>query len=298
MLKHTFVAVTALVLSVGAASAEATRTIDPALYAVRDADSTMYLYGTVHVRPNGADWADDDVRRALGESQEVWTEIEISPEAEARGQALALELGRAPQGQGLSTQLNEDERARLAALLQRLGMPEAALEPYRPWMAALTLTLVPIMQAGYNPQSGVDRAVDAFAEAGGIPLRALETVEEQLGFLSGFSAELQAQMLRDAIDDAEAGPGMLAEMSEAWERGDIEMLTTLVVESTRVEYPELYEVLFVRRNANWLPILEAELAGAGVDFVAVGAGHLGGSDGLVELLRARGFSVERVGVGQ
>lgn len=296
MLKSVLIAAAAFAALATAACAETpAAAIDPALYVVRDADSTMYLYGTVHVRPNGADWGDEDVRRALAESQEIWTEIEMSAEADARVQALAQQAGAAPQGRPLSSWLTAEENARLNALTQSLGIPSGALENTQPWAAALALSLIPIMQAGYNPMSGVDRAIDAYGDQNGKTMRALERAEDQIGFLSGLSPELQRAMLIEAIDETQEGPALLNQMSRAWERGDLASLEEVVIDDTRREYPELYQTLFVRRNAEWMVTLVRELNGAGVDFVAVGAGHLIGDDGLVALMRARGYSVERVG---
>jgi uncharacterized protein YbaP (TraB family) len=289
------VAVAVAALTTAACAETQNRAIDPALYVVRDADSIMYLYGTVHVRPNGADWADEDVRRALAESEEIWTEIEMSPESDARVQALAQRAGAAAPGRPLSSWLTPEENARLNALTQRLGLPTGALESSQPWAAALALSLIPIMQAGYNPASGVDRSVDAYGDQNGKRMRALESAEDQIGFLSGLSPELQREMLIEAINETQEGPALLDRMSRAWERGDEAVLEQLVIEDTRRDYPELYETLFVRRNAEWMEPLLRELEGAGVDFVAVGAGHLIGEDGLVALMRARGYTVERVG---
>jgi uncharacterized protein YbaP (TraB family) len=293
MMKQSLLAAAALVLLAAPACAQ-TQAIDPALYVVRDADSTLYLFGTVHVRPNGADWADDDVREALASTEEIWTEILISPEADAQAQALALRLGRAPADRPLSSWLDAEDNARLNALTQRLGLPTGALEQMQPWMAALTLTLIPVMRAGYDTGSGVDRRIDAFGDANGKNMRALETIEQQLAFFANLSDDAQRQFLREAIDEAEEGVEMLNSMSAAWERGDVDTLQALVVDSTRDEYPEVYDALFVQRNNAWMEILVAEMAGAGVDFVAVGAGHLVGDDGLVAQFRARGFTVERV----
>jgi hypothetical protein len=296
MFKTVLLAAAALAALTTAACAETPNAaIDPTLYVVRDADSTMYLYGTVHVRPNGADWGDEDVRQALAASEEIWTEIEMSPEADARVQALAQQAGAAPQGRPLSSWLSAEENARLNALTQSLGIPSGALENTQPWAAALALSLIPIMQAGYNPASGVDRSVDAYGDQNGKRMRALESAEDQIGFLSSLSPELQRAMLIEAIDETREGPALLNRMTRAWEQGDEAVLEELVIDDTRRDYPELYQTLFVRRNAEWMGPLVRELEGAGVDFIAVGAGHLIGEDGLVALLRARGYTVERVG---
>lgn len=293
MLKCALLAAAALVALSGSAFAQA-QAIDPALFVVRDADSTMYLYGTVHVRPGGADWGDDDVREALAESEEIWTELLMTPELDAQTQALALQLGRAPAGQPLSSWLTAEDNARLTALSARIGIPPGALEPYRPWMAALTLTLIPIMQAGYDPASGVDRQIDAFGDANGKTMRFFETAEQQLGFFVNLPDEAQRQFLREAITEAERGPALINELTHAWDRGDLDTLERVVIDDSREQYPAVYQALFVDRNTAWMDVLVREMAGAGVDFVAVGAGHLIGEDGLVAQFRARGFTVERV----
>lgn len=293
MIKMTGLAGIALAALATAACAQ--EEFDPALYVVSDADSTMYLYGTVHVRPRGTDWGDQDVRETLASAEEIWTEIEISPEADQRTQELAMQMGQAPADRPLSSWLTAEENDRLNALTQRLGIPRAHLETMQPWMAGLTLSLLPIMQAGYDPASGVDRAVDAYGDANGKTMRAFETAEQQIGFFVGLDEQTQRAFLREAIEEAETGPGMIREMTSAWERGDLELLERLVIDDTREEYPAVYQALFVERNNAWMETLVRELEGVGVDFVAVGAGHLLGEDGLVEQFRARGYTVERVG---
>jgi uncharacterized protein YbaP (TraB family) len=266
--------------------------ITPALYAVRDADSTMYLYGTVHVRPRGADWANARVRAAIDESEEVWTELMMSPEADAQTQALAQRFGRAERP--LSSWLNEDENERFNAAVAKIGLPQGSLEGLQPWAAALTLTVVPLMQAGYDPQSGVDRSLDAYADNAGKRMRALETAEQQYTFFANMSAEMQHEMLIEAIAQVDSVDEMIGAMSETWERGNEAALARVVIEETRRDYPDLYRTLFVVRNNAWMEELTREMEGSGVDFIAVGAGHVIGPDGLVAQFRARGYRVERV----
>ena len=161
-------------------------------------------------------------------------------------------------------------------------------------MAALTLTIVPILQAGYSPTSGVDRNVDAYGDANGKAMRFFETAVQQLGFFSNLSEEAQRQFLRESITEAERGPVLINQLTAAWDRGDMESLEGVIIDDTRENYPEVYQALFVARNDAWMETLVREMQGSGVDFVAVGAGHMLGEDGLVEQFRARGFTVERV----
>jgi uncharacterized protein YbaP (TraB family) len=254
----------------------------------------MYLYGTVHVRPRGADWGNARVRAAIDESSEIWTELMMNPEADHQIRVMAQQLGTAEAGRPLSSWLTPEENASLNAVTTRLGFPQGALEGYKPWLAALTLTVAPLVGAGYDPDSGVDRSIDAYGDAAAKTMRALETAEQQLTFFANLSPEVQREMLQEAIAESEDLPAMIGEMSTAWERGNEEALSQAVVEETRTDYPELYQTLFLDRNNAWMTTLTQEMAGSGVDFVAVGAGHIISSDGLVAQFRARGYRVERV----
>jgi len=265
----------------------------PALFVARDADSTMYIYGTIHLRRSGDAWGAPHVEAALAESEEIWTEVDLNPASEARAQTEAMRLGMSPETP-LSSRLTEEDRQRLAALSQRLGIPVEALQPMRPWLAAMTLTVVPMMQAGYDPQAGVDRAVVAWGREHDRTLRWFETPEQQVGFFAEWDEETQVEMLLYAIEEAEGGVELINTISEAWDRGDIATLEAEAMTEVRTTYPAVYQRFFVDRNNSWMETLSRELDGAGVDFVAVGWGHVTGPDGLVAQLRARGVRVERV----
>lgn len=265
----------------------------PALFVARDADSTLYLYGTIHLRRAGDAWGGPHVESALAQSEEVWTEVGLDPASEARAQGEAMRLGFSADAP-LSSQLTADEQQRLATLTQGLGIPPQALDRMRPWMAALTLTLVPIVRAGYDPNGGVDRAVVAWAREHDKTLRAFETPEEQVHIFSGFDEDVQLAMLRAALDGAEESADVATNLSAAWDRGDIRAIEELAVTDVRVDYPLMYQAIYARRNGAWVEVLSHEMEGAGVDFVAVGAGHLYGPDGLIAQLRARGIRVERM----
>lgn len=263
----------------------------PALFVARDADSTIYLYGTIHLRRPGGDWGGENAKAALASAEEVWTEMPLGPETDATVQRLVFANGFSPD-RPLSSRLTAEEFARFTEVTQELGVPAANLDAMRPWLAALTLTMLPMVQAGYDPDHGIDEAIHT--AAGDKGRRAFETAEQQMGFFANMSEETQMQMLRDAIEEAGKGSEILDEMSLAWERGDLAALERLVVDEFKAEAPEAYDVIFTQRNQAWTAELMHELDGSGVDFVAVGAGHLVGEDGLVTLLRARGVRVERV----
>jgi uncharacterized protein YbaP (TraB family) len=266
---------------------------EPALFAVRDADSTIYLFGTIHLRKAGAAWDGPASQKALAEADEVWTEIEMDDAKESQLQPSIVKLGLDP-STPLSSRLNSARAAQLEKAATDLGVPLPALNAMRPWLASITLTVLPLVKAGYDPKSGVDRSVVSAARAAGKPLRWFETAEQQLGFLAGLSEPVQLQMLNETLDDYAQGASVLAAMEAAWETGDVDGLMREMNTDMAAKYPELYDVILTRRNAAWVETISKEMDGAGVDFIAVGSGHLAGDNSVIAMLQKRGLRVERL----
>jgi hypothetical protein len=275
----------------GAPSAPTQDAFAPALFVARDADSTLYLFGTVHVRRPGGAWGGADAQAALAEAEDLWTELDMGPDMQARVQSIMVQEGIGPEP--LSSRMTQAEYASFAALTMQFGVPARNFEPMRPWLAALTLSVLPMIQAGYDPNAGVDHVL-ASETPETVRRRYFETPEQQIGFFANMSDEAQMQFLRDAINEAQEGVAVMDALSEAWARGDLQTLERMVIDEFRAAAPDVYDVIFTQRNRAWTETLMTELEGEGVDFVAVGAGHMLGEDGLVAMLRARGVNVERV----
>lgn len=265
----------------------------PSLWVVKDADSTIYLYGTIHLRREGGDWGGPAAKAALAEAQEVWTELEIDPAKDAAMQGLVAQLGLDPTRK-LSDVIDPSKKPAFEKAVAALGIPAANFDVMRPWLAGLTISILPLLQAGYDPQKGVDQQVDRTAEAAGKTMRWFETAEEQLRFLSGVSEPVALQMLYEAIGEFEQGPEMIRQMEAAWETGNDAELKRLVVDEMKTQYPEVYDALLTQRNRRWADVLQKELAGSGVDFVAVGAGHLLGDDSVQAFLAKKGIRAQQI----
>jgi uncharacterized protein len=263
----------------------------PALWVVSDADSTIYLYGTFHLlRPTTA-WGSAKVDRAMESASEVWFEIE-NPDDQAAIGPIVQQLGISPD-RPLSSLLTAEEFATLDTAARALGASGPQMDPLRPWFASLQLTVAAIVRAGFDPQAGVDRTLMARARAAGKPVKGLETVADQIGFLANLSEETQLQMLRASLEDFAEAETLLDAMSTAWATGDVDGVNRLVIAETRAESPELYEAIFVRRNRVWADQIQTLLAGSGTVFIAVGAGHLAGDESVQEILEDRGVTVTR-----
>ncbi len=265
----------------------------PGLWVVRDADTTIYLFGTVHMLPKDTDWHYPALDQALERSQVLY--VEITDDDPATMTALVLRYGLDP-AHPLSGMLNSFQRGRLEHAARLAGIPGgvAALDRMRPWLAALTLSVAPLAKAGMDPKLGVDKQLRAAMVAAGKPVRALETAEQQIRFLADMPRAMQLALLRSTLRNSDTATVELSRILAAWQDGDDAALARLENELMRREEPQLYEHLLVERNKAWALRIERMLQQPGTLFIAVGAAHLAGPDSVQARLREQGVAVERV----
>jgi hypothetical protein len=261
------------------------------MWVIKDADSTIYLIGTMHLLKHDAEWKAEKVKKTLHEARELWLEI-ADFDNQAAVAPLIAKFGVDPQ-HSLSSKLNEAQRKKLEKITSGYKMPAATLEPLRPWLAAVVLTETPILNAGYDPKSGVERILAAQATAEGQKILGFETAEEQMHLLADLSEEEQIAFLDSSLDDLEKGLELLDQLAKAWIDGDTETIARISNDEIRKEAPTVYEKLLVRRNIAWAGKIEQMLKGSGVQLIAVGAAHLAGPDSLQAQLAKRGIKVER-----
>lgn len=273
---------------VAAAPAEAA--IRPALWKVADADTTIYLFGTIHLLPKGGEWLTGPVAQAFGQAQELVTEI---PEVAGKETtATTLRHGAMPAGQSLRDLMNPAERTRYEAALGGLGLPPGAFDKSRPWLAAVALATIPLVRQGYSTGNGVEAQLERRNKALGRPRIGLETLDYQLGLFNTLPEPAQKAYLFDVIESLATIPQEVDRMVAAWARGDAAALAELL--NGAMDDPQLYEVLLSNRNRNWAGWIDQRLDQPGVVFVAVGAGHLGGKDSVQDLLAKAGIETVRV----
>jgi len=274
------------------AAVPVTATRGPALWVVRDADSTVYLFGTVHLLRPGGDWMTPTVSEAFDSADELWLEIE-DPTDQAAAAPLIMQHGLSPQTP-LSSLLTAEEFARVDEAARALGLTGEAMDPMRPWLAGITLAMAPLVQAGFDPQAGVDVVLRGHALEAGKPIHGLETMEQQLMFFANMSRDDELAFLRSTLEDYENSATMLDQMSAAWAAGDPDALYDLGGAEMKTEYPSIYDLILTRRNADWAGQIQTELEGSGTVFIAVGALHLAGPDSVQAQLAARGITAARI----
>lgn len=264
---------------------------DPAMWVIRDADSTIYLLGTFHLVKPGTDWRSAKMEKALDESAELWLETSglDNPSAIV---PLVMKHGFDAR-HALSSRLDAEEKAKLDAAAEAAGVTPAALEHMRPWLAAITIAAAPLTRAGYDPKAGVDQTLETEAKAEHKTIRSFETPEEQLLVFANLPEQTEMAFFKGALEDADEGEEQLDRMSALWLDGEMEELNRLSFAKMQAEDPVLYEALILRRNQAWAAKIAEVLQGAGVSFIAVGAGHLAGENSVQNMLTERGIVVER-----
>ncbi|WP_425981929.1 TraB/GumN family protein [Brevundimonas sp. TWP1-2-1b1] len=262
----------------------------PALWVIKDADSTLYLFGSVHVLRPTTGWASPRVEAAFDSASDIWFEIS-NPDDQAAVMPLIQQHGLSLDTP-LSSRLTPEENVELEAAAQAMGSSAAQLQPMKPWLAALSLSVAPLVKAGYDPKSGVELVLKARAEAAGKPIHGFETIDKQIGILADLPDDVQMAFLRETLKDYENAVTMLDGMVEAWAKGDVATLDRVMVEEMKEASPALYQALLVDRNTDWANQIQTLLEGSGTAFIAVGAGHLTGDESVQAILQQRGVTVE------
>ncbi|TMJ14688.1 MAG: TraB/GumN family protein [Alphaproteobacteria bacterium] len=276
------------------ASATAMATIDakPAVWKLSDADTTIYLFGSIHLLPEGVAWQTAPVKKALGASKELVLETVLPEDQMVAAQAM-MKLGISPNLPPLSERVPPEKRAVLASTIAESGLPPVFLDKLETWAAALALLQVSFKRLGLDPARGVESQLTADFKTAGKPVSGLEGFEEQLGFIDGLSEEAQRVFLNAALDDPAQTKLEFAKMLDAWTRGDVAGIAKSFDSETMLS-GELRTALMVKRNANWTKWIEARMAKPGAVFIAVGAGHLAGADSVIAMLAKDGVKAERV----
>lgn len=260
----------------------------PALWRVADEDTTIYLFGTIHALPPGVQWYRGKVAKAFESADELVTEIDPSEAAAMQSEVVAM--GTLPQGQTLRELMTPEDRAEYEAALSQLGLPVNALDRYEPWYASINLSMLPLLNSGYGPDSGVEYVLTE--KAAGKQRAALETVQFQIGLFDSMPMDKQLEYLDETIEGLPNLGSMLDRMIRDWLKGDAEALAILM--NDQMGDAEIYDRLLVARNVRWADWINRRLDQPGSVFIAVGAGHLAGPGSVQQQLKARGIEVDRV----
>jgi len=263
------------------------------LWKLEGKTNTVYLLGSVHVLKETNYPLAAPIELAFTNSQIAVFEADI---AALNDPSLALKMmakGTLPEGETLEKQLSAESYKAFQKHVEEAGMPAAMMERMTPAMAAMTLEVFELMKLGLDPEAGVDKHYFGLAKKQGKQTIGLETVDFQLNLLSNFSKEEGEALMKSTLRQMDSLKKDLDELMTAWETGDGEKLDKMLNEAM-ADSPAIYKRLLTDRNRNWLPKLEELAQGSRNTIVIVGAGHLVGKEGVVELLRKKGYKITQL----
>ncbi len=297
-MKHTLLsAITAIALLTGcqaasAPSAPKPQPAKPAMWKMADADTTVYLFGTVHLLPKDLQWRTPLMNTAIAQSSDLVLEVANIDDQAAIGAAFQ-KLAITPNLPPIEKRVPPQKVAGLQKLVKEAGLPPALLNNLETWAVGLTLASASLGKLNVDPESGADRQLSAVFKAARKPILGFETGEEQLGFFDKLPESEQRLFLVGMVDEQTDAKAEFAKMIAAWKRGDEKEIALSFDDEAKMS-AALTEALLYKRNANWTNWLTTRMQQPGTIMVAVGAGHLAGNGSVVSLLKKRGFKVTRV----
>jgi uncharacterized protein YbaP (TraB family) len=288
--KHWFSILAILCLSVSLHAQTPAAATRHTLWKVQGKDNSVYLLGSIHVLKNSDYPLAAPIEVAFSNAAVVAFETDV---AAVDDPAVALKLitkGQLPAGETLSTQLTPKVHKMWTDHLKESGLPAELFEQFKPAIAALTIAMLEMQKLGLDPEQGVDKHFFALARKAGKEIIPLEPADFQINLLTSFTQEEGELLMKSTLQDMESLKKDLADMLQAWKIGDAVKLEKLLNEATK-ESPAIYKRLLTDRNRNWLPKIEELARGQKNAIVIVGAGHLVGKEGVVELLKQKGWKV-------
>ncbi|MEA3058075.1 MAG: uncharacterized protein QOF34_890 [Sphingomonadales bacterium] len=283
-----------LALAAPPASARTTPGGRPALWEVSDADTTIYLFGTIHLLPEKYRWRTAKFDQALAGSQQLVLETIVDNKNPAKLMGAMSSLAfNTPNLPPLAQRVAPEKRTALADAIKKSGFPPQALDRMETWAAAITLLGNQYRDMGLKGEDGVEAILRETFISNGKPIGELESNVEQLGFFDSLPEKAQRELLEGSIDDSKSMSRELQDMLDAWGRGDVRAIAQSFNRDLSGS-PELEQALIKRRNANWSRWIEQRMTQPGAIMIAVGAGHLAGRDSVIDLLQRDGYRVRRL----
>lgn len=254
---------------------------------------TVYLAGSVHLLSSEYYPLAPAFEDAFAQADLLVEELDVAEMLAPEAQLQMLTRGMMPAGQTLETVLTPETMNNLRAKVTELGLPLAPLQLFKPWALALTLQGLEWQKAGFDAELGLDMHFYDRAKKANLTVQGLETLDFQIGQFDDMPMPLQDRLLSETLKEMATTKESVGDLARAWKTGDAPTIERLVLRDLKSE-PEMYRRLLLERNRTWLPKIEALFARPKPAFVVVGAAHLVGSDGLLQMLRAKGYAIAQL----
>lgn len=265
----------------------------PAMWLMENEQSKVFFLGSVHLLPEEVKWYGGPIEEVVEKADEVVFEVHMTPEMEAKARTITLANGLLSNGDLLSNYLEPEDYEYLVSKASEFGIPAQSVAGFKPWFASIALSVSAIQQEGWDPQSGVDKYVEKIVASKGTQISDLETIELQMSTLYDHPLDVQAGMLKDTLEQLRNIKDLTLNMVGAWADGDEDKMSETFIIPMQ-EQKEIYKKLVIERNNNWIPVIEQLALKKQTTLVVAGVAHFIGGDGVVELLKEKGYDVKRV----
>jgi uncharacterized protein YbaP (TraB family) len=270
--------------------ADSTAATKHSLWKVEGKQNAVYLLGSVHALKKEDYPLPAPIEAAFTNSRIAVFETDVE-ELEKPELAMKLALkARLPEGETLSQQLSPKVYAGFSNYVQKAGMPPQMFDSLSPAIAAITLVVLELKKLDLDPEYGLDKHFYKRARQEGKTIVPLETVDFQISLMTEFSKEEGELLMKTTLKDIDKMEKEFGDLLKAWRTGDAAKLDRLLNEAME-EAPVIFKRLVTDRNRRWLPKIQELSKGKDNAIIIVGAGHLVGTDGVVELLRKQGAKV-------
>ena len=277
----------------GKVAAARARNDGPAIWAVRDHDSVLYLFGTVHLLPGEMDWQRQDMKDAFDAAGTIFFELDTDTAAQLEASILTQRLGFQESGKRLSDRLDSYQLKLLEAASNNGAIPLASLDTMQPWLASEFLTISAAVKAGLSPDISADEALKSRALRFRKNIVYLDTPERQIRATADQPDFVQMVLLTESLEGFNSLGDNLRAIADAWSVGQTAQLTQKTTLALSSRSPELYTSLIKDRNRDWASVFTRFMEGNETGFAAVGTAHLLGDDSVQEMLRDQGYEVSR-----
>jgi len=255
-------------------------------------EGAIYLVGSVHLLTKDFYPLNAALETAYKDTDLLVEEVDLGEMEDPGSQFQMLSRGMLPSSQSLDKLVSPATFAAVTKRFNDIGMPIEPVKRFKPWLAALTLMAMEWQKAGFDANLGLDKHFYDRAKTDGKTIQGLETVDYQLARFDEMSPELQDRLLAETLKDIDTEQANLTKLVDAWRAGDVSAVERIVLKDLQQD-SHLYQRLLVERNKNWMPKIEALFSRPRHSFVVVGAAHLVGPDGLIAMLKAKGYTVEQ-----
>ncbi|SPD71863.1 GumN family protein [uncultured Desulfobacterium sp.] len=279
-----------LCLSAIASSKEIQRSC---LWRVTSGTNSVFLLGSIHVLKDNSTALNPSIEKAFNDSRVLVFELDPKDMSDAKAQQMLLAKGLLPEGQSLDKVISKETYNLAKSRASQLGLDIATFNRFKPWLFVMRLAMAKMQRLGFSNQKGIDTYFYSKAAQSGKMVIGLETFAQQMDMLDIMSTMNQDDLVRQAIKDLDVMEEELGSIIEAWTNGDIKALEQVIFKSFK-DFPLIYKALIINRNIAWAAKITKLLEKDDNHMVIVGAAHLAGKDGVVELLKKKGFDVEQL----